>query len=338
MPTYLRDTTPAWLKQSGKSVTDSQTTKTIRAILHLLGADDPMNQIMAIASPLGVPEPNPTQKVAEALAKTEPKGIKAYHGSPHDFEKFSSEHIGKGEGAQAYGHGLYFAEHPEVAKQYRDALSARPNAVPDPVARAQFWASMMGGRDEAVTHLENILNKQARNFPNAYDSAELEKTRQAVEYLKSGGDLSPMSGRMYEVNINASPEQFLDWDKPLSQQPQSVKDALDAVVKRYKSNGVPLTRSWAQQYESGTLPGKDVYAALGFPQSAASESAKRAGIPGLKYLDQVSRASGEGTRNYVVFDDQIIEILKKYGLLPAAVGAGYGAQQQLSQPSRIGAQ
>ena len=28
--------------------------------------------------------------------------IKAYHGSPHDFDEFSTESIGTGEGAQAY--------------------------------------------------------------------------------------------------------------------------------------------------------------------------------------------------------------------------------------------
>jgi hypothetical protein len=38
----------------------------------------------------------------------------AYHGSPHVFDAFSMQHIGSGEGAQVYGHGLYFAENPEV--------------------------------------------------------------------------------------------------------------------------------------------------------------------------------------------------------------------------------
>ena len=53
------------------------------------------------------------------------QGIKAYHGSPHDFDKFSTEQIGTGEGAQAYGHGLYFAETEDVAKEYRDQLTPR---------------------------------------------------------------------------------------------------------------------------------------------------------------------------------------------------------------------
>ena len=43
-------------------------------------------------------------------------GIKAYHGSPHDFDRFDLSKIGTGEGAQAYGHGLYFAENEGVAE------------------------------------------------------------------------------------------------------------------------------------------------------------------------------------------------------------------------------
>ena len=43
------------------------------------------------------------------------EGIRAYHGSPHDFDRFDMSKIGTGEGAQAYGHGLYLAESPAVA-------------------------------------------------------------------------------------------------------------------------------------------------------------------------------------------------------------------------------
>ena len=50
---------------------------------------------------------------------------KAFHGSPHDFDQFDSSKIGTGEGAQAYGHGLYFAGKKEVADHYRRALSER---------------------------------------------------------------------------------------------------------------------------------------------------------------------------------------------------------------------
>ena len=49
----------------------------------------------------------------------------AYHGSPHEFEKFDSSKIGSGEGAQAYGHGLYFAENEKVAKGYQERLAGK---------------------------------------------------------------------------------------------------------------------------------------------------------------------------------------------------------------------
>ncbi|NLE03086.1 MAG: hypothetical protein GX640_24715, partial [Fibrobacter sp.] len=51
----------------------------------------------------------------------------AYHGSPHTFDKFSTEKIGTGEGFQAYGYGLYFAGKKEVAEYYKNTLSRSKN-------------------------------------------------------------------------------------------------------------------------------------------------------------------------------------------------------------------
>ena len=51
------------------------------------------------------------------------KPITAYHGSPHEFDQFDTSKIGTGEGAQSYGHGLYFAESEPIARHYRDALT-----------------------------------------------------------------------------------------------------------------------------------------------------------------------------------------------------------------------
>jgi hypothetical protein len=55
---------------------------------------------------------------------------------------------------------------------------------------------------------------------------------------------------------------------------------------------------------------------------------KSKGVAGTKYLDQGSRTAGEGSRNYVVFDDKLIDILRKYGIIGAlglgAASAPYG--------------
>ena len=42
--------------------------------------------------------------------------IKAFHGSPHRFDKFSTEFMGSGEGVQAFGWGLYFTDIKSIAE------------------------------------------------------------------------------------------------------------------------------------------------------------------------------------------------------------------------------
>ena len=48
---------------------------------------------------------------------------RAWHGTPYRFDKFTLDHIGEGEGAQAHGWGLYFAQQRMVGEGYRRKLS-----------------------------------------------------------------------------------------------------------------------------------------------------------------------------------------------------------------------
>ena len=57
--------------------------------------------------------------------------IGGWHGSPHDIPMGRSmlmEKIGTGEGAQAYGHGLYVAEGKNVADTYAKSLAGYVDA------------------------------------------------------------------------------------------------------------------------------------------------------------------------------------------------------------------
>ena len=44
--------------------------------------------------------------------------LRAYHGSPHRFSKFSMDKIGTGEGGKMLGHGLHFSSQKGVARRY----------------------------------------------------------------------------------------------------------------------------------------------------------------------------------------------------------------------------
>jgi hypothetical protein len=245
----------------------------------------------------------------------ETSGIRAFHGSPHDFDRFDVSKIGTGEGAQAYGHGLYFAEKEGTAKAYRDALSGGSTPTSD-VAR--YWLDQAGGNvEEAV--------KQLRAY--APPSRE---TDAIVDYL-----LHP-PGHMYEVNIKADPEHFLDWDKPLSEQPHIVEQLRQAgfqdapwpyTGKLMHPDGgtfIDLNDTGDAAYRGMVNLIRDTGSRMPGARldARASEELAKRGIPGIKYLDAGSRATGEGTRNYAIFNDQLIDILRKYGILPPLVGGG----------------
>ena len=61
------------------------------------------------------------------IAKVEPPtetkpGIIAFHGSGADFDEFKLDKIGTGEGAQAFGYGLYFTDSEDIAKFYKNQI------------------------------------------------------------------------------------------------------------------------------------------------------------------------------------------------------------------------
>jgi hypothetical protein len=233
--------------------------------------------------------------------------FKAYHGSPHDFDRFSLDKIGTGEGAQAYGHGLYFAESEGVAKSYRDNLSPPIYSPADEAA--DFELRMSGGnREEAIAGLRASAARSRSVGSN--DMAVMNE--EAARLLESGDWQGPRqsAGRMYEVNINADPEHFLDWDKPLAEQSEKVRKAVEnASLYPAEGTGRDIIDNWASY---------DRAAHGDNAKARVTERLREAGIPGIRYLDQGSRGAGEGSSNYVVFDDKLIEILKKYGLVGTA--------------------
>jgi hypothetical protein len=64
---------------------------------------------------------------------------------------------------------------------------------------------------------------------------------------------------------------------------------------------------------------------------AASKALNEAGIPGIKYLDAGSRGKGDGSRNYVVFDENLINIVKKYGIAGASAILGYNILSNMGE-------
>ena len=217
--------------------------------------------------------------------------IRVYHGSPHKFDKFDLSKIGAGEGNQTFGNGLYFAENPAVAEGY-----ARDLAMRAPTQSAK----------EIRAEIKRVKAEEPAGWLR-YE--QLRQLQADLKSIRSGATREP---QLYEANLRwpdaareaadpMGPQHFLDWDKPLGEQPALLRLILQAGYER-RANPELTGGEFASRYmKEGFAP-------------YFSDDLARQGIPGIRYLDAGSRGAGQGTSNYVVFDDALIDILTRNGI------------------------
>jgi hypothetical protein len=273
-------------------------------------------------------------------------GIKAYHGSPYSFDAFDASKIGTGEGAQAFGHGLYFADAESTARSYRDRLANGRLTIDGqptlPTTPAQNLVVAHGGDVDAA--IKSFGDRVADWTPGQQARIRAQDTLDELAALRGRTSFVSGPGSMYEVNIAADPAHFLDWDKPLSEQSDHVVNAVAdlAAAKGLKLGNATGARAYHALAEHlaapppppapdpggwASVPGGPVDM-QGRDPAAAAAALRQAGIPGIRYLDAGSRAAGQGTSNHVVFDPATIEILRKYGIAGLGLGLGAAATQQ----------
>jgi hypothetical protein len=239
-----------------------------------------------------------------------------YHGTPHKFEAFDASKIGTGEGAQAYGHGLYVAENPEVAKGYQDSTTVKFKGSQASELPEQAWdelgtvmqkhnipGDMVAGVDEPKM-VRMMLNKYAEQL-NPSEKQIFEKYASAPE------------GNLYKVDLpDEHIEKMLDWDKPLSEQPHIMG------LKNPNGEGTMADYFKHRQESPEDIAGADLMFQLGHrdsPKRSAeiSDWFNQQGVPGVKYLDSTSRGTGkEGPRNFVIFpgNEDKLKILSRNGV------------------------
>jgi len=239
---------------------------------------------------------------------------RAYHGSGKDFDEFSLDFVGSGEGAQAFGWGLYFSSSRGIAEHYRKALSRggqgslRPEnsgqvfkvGIPDDSELAN-WDAPMAEQPEAV--------RQFFGFDPDRVSANLQEVRDAIELIVYNDQ--PLYANRDEI-LNELDRYVADPNNPETR--QFLADVLsgyqDLIFNESASNYLEQL-----EIEYTTDDFEEAYRAkiqeLG-SERAVSEALSAAGIKGHKYAaGQLSGGAGAGVTNYVIYDDKAISIAKK---------------------------
>lgn len=203
--------------------------------------------------------------LGDNIAKFEPPtddkpGVVAFHGSGADFDEFSLEKIGTGEGAQAYGYGLYFTDSEDIAKFYKESVgdnrpvvkldydgdSQAAQALPQNLSFDDVDGYRSYDINDAKTVMEAALYSENSPYNSPVKSSFLPnflKTGASVIKMKDGTQLTFLKnqdgtrftvtphkegegGKMYKVAIAPKPEDMLNYQLSFAEQPDNVKAAV----------------------------------------------------------------------------------------------------------------
>lgn len=259
--------------------------------------------------------------------------LTAYHGTPHRFAKFSTDHVGTGEGYQAFGWGLYFTDSKKIAEYYKNKLSKSSlvgvvtkgdtsydfRDVLD-FAKSNNWFNEddTSGQEQlrlsqAFGAMSKVGYDKAKKLYEEFGQPDSNVNNQVFNYLsllKKAGFDKPQDkkGATYEVEI-LEPKDFMDWDNPVSKE---VKDkVLDTLgfVPRIKEHYI---KEWAKNPPKG----EEIYGLLidseGSPKAASKLLNDEFGVKGIKYKAGQIAGIDSTAHNYVVFDDAAIKINEVY--------------------------
>lgn len=240
----------------------------------------------------------------------------AYHGSPHNFDHFTTDAIGTGEGAQSFGWGLYFTNQEDIARWYADVIVKRTQNISFAEIMLEHIDNGTSFEEEKAKVLERYKRYENLNgFKKEYyeDIYLLAANLKGVEDLRKIVSLQNKRN-LYTVEIPDS--NYLLWDKIVN------NDELEKIKKALKEKGInDLSRienlqGYQEQYknnENATYTiGSNIYKVIADylgSDKAAALFLKENGYNGIDYpADSLSGHTEEGKRNYVIFDDTDVKI------------------------------
>lgn len=216
-----------------------------------------------------------------------------FHGSPHKFDRFDASKIGTGEGAQMYGHGLYFAQDPSVANYYADALATNHRDAINKIIKALpakpspddvFFELQRHPALQQFTNSSQVKNDiiSAKLGQESGGTVSSEAMR---AYKRLDGLLPPPEKSFYAVDLpDNAIAKMLDYDKPLSQQAPEVQAALNRLVE-------PPHTSLPSGYKVQEIPA--LSEALGSPQF-------RPFVPGGDPMTMQTFGGSDAATNYAL--------------------------------------
>jgi predicted RNA methylase len=266
----------------------------------------------------------------------------AWHGSPHEHNKFDSSKIGTGEGAQAFGYGHYFTDARSIAEWYKNKLERIKPATYFVDGENAGNKGDGNWRDVYLqTAIDGTLDEQIASLENALKVVKDDSLIRDLNYAKSlqGKTVTvteeePIPGKLYQVELAPTQDEYLDWDKPLSEQSELVKEAILKIkdakfedriayeeLNKRGFNAKDYNGAFEQrktkvlealnEHSRGERIYKLIAEHIASNKKEASDYLHSLGIRGIRYKAEQGKSEAN---NYVIFADEDISITNKYSI------------------------
>ena len=258
--------------------------------------------------------------------------IKAYHGSPYDWDRVDMSMVTKGEGPLDEGFGFYATDREGVANWYRNTTTAlRRKILSD-----QLREMRQGLRASPADHLyytpEQLASVSRRNsgfYSSAGEASAMDWHRRLRRARSIADELQPQlaslqrqfpRGRTYELEIGVPRDSLMEYDVPVYAQQPEVLEKMRAANSQLVDDLIESPDADGAMFYNTLAGGSILDPPTIGGQRRASEMLFKAGIPGHAYRGNAD--------NYVFYPgtEDSIRILRKFAI-PGAVGTGVAAQQ-----------
>lgn len=307
------------------------------------------DKIMDIEKNSGVPLTTDMEEAMPILNRENGKQVdqhKAYHGSGAEFDAFDHSHMGEGEGYQTFGYGTYVTEVPNIAKGYAEkGATKKYNRLNpgyggkeifykgkkidlqtiNPLKMAYDMINNMGTVKKAIEKCDKFVDI-------AEDPEMKQMWRDTIDILKNSkksdfkARMADLEGQRYVYDVEIpddNGENYLDYElKPTDKQVHNIVSQLyklhmEDIVKEQRiatmirnANSIGDIIDVLHQYIGGKATAKLLH---------------DAGYVGTKYpTNYMAGRNREGTKNYVIYDENDAKITDTTKFFKTNDGYAYG--------------
>ena len=226
----------------------------------------------------------------------------AYHGSSADFEKFDTDKYGlSGEGSMSFGYGAYVSGSKNIALDYAERQG-------NPI---QYRIKAL---TEIIKEEEEILKENISDRLRYVKEKDLAKYKEELEKLKKQEPTEDeIRGKRIVYTVEIPNDGFIKWDENID--PKIVEGILKDNRYFYGlKNLLDNYNKWKDNPNATYLYGSNVYRTISKElgsDKAASHFLYNLGFKGIDYPAGTIYGNGEGSRNYVIFNDEDAKIVDK---------------------------